>query len=43
MERSLKHDKDGDGLIENDGSADQTFDGWYVNGPRWVYFILIYI
>nr|CAB3248405.1 non-lysosomal glucosylceramidase [Phallusia mammillata] len=33
MRQSLKHDKDGDGLIENSGGADQTFDGWCVTGP----------
>ncbi|XP_039256839.2 non-lysosomal glucosylceramidase-like [Styela clava] len=33
MEMSMKHDKDGDGLIENGGTADQTFDGWSVTGP----------
>jgi len=33
METSMKHDKDGDGLIENSGQADQTFDGWFVKGP----------
>ena len=36
MEHSLKQDKDGDGLIENSGAADQTFDGWCVLGPRLV-------
>jgi len=34
MKESMKHDKDGDGLIENSGAADQTFDGWCVTGPR---------
>lgn len=33
MERSLAWDKDGDGLIENDGSPDQTFDTWTMLGP----------
>lgn len=33
MAKSMKHDKDGDGLIENSGTADQTFDGWSVKGP----------
>ena len=36
MEASMKHDKDGDCLIENSGGADQTFDGWPVTGPRFV-------
>lgn len=34
METELKFDKDGDGLIENSGYADQTYDGWKVTGPR---------
>ncbi|KTF89651.1 hypothetical protein cypCar_00030704 [Cyprinus carpio] len=33
MEAELKFDKDGDGLIENSGYADQTYDGWKVTGP----------
>ncbi|KTG42725.1 hypothetical protein cypCar_00005284 [Cyprinus carpio] len=33
METELKFDKDGDGLIENSGYADQTYDGWKVTGP----------
>lgn len=33
MEKSLLWDKDGDGLIENDGSPDQTFDTWTMRGP----------
>ncbi|XP_016333959.1 non-lysosomal glucosylceramidase-like, partial [Sinocyclocheilus anshuiensis] len=33
MEVELKFDKDGDGLIENSGYADQTYDGWKVTGP----------
>ncbi|MBN3307053.1 GBA2 glucosylceramidase, partial [Amia calva] len=32
MESELKFDKDGDGLIENSGYADQTYDGWVVSG-----------
>lgn len=35
MESELKFDLDGDGLIENSGYADQTYDGWIVTGPRW--------
>ncbi len=34
METELKFDKDGDGLIENSGYADQTYDGWKVTGPQ---------
>lgn len=32
----MKFDLDGDGLIENSGFADQTYDGWTVTGPRLV-------
>lgn len=31
----MKFDKDHDGLIENGGYADQTYDGWVTTGPRW--------
>lgn len=34
MESELRYDLDGDGLIENSGYADQTYDGWTVSGPR---------
>ncbi|TRY87649.1 hypothetical protein DNTS_013605 [Danionella cerebrum] len=37
METELKFDKDGDGLIENSGYADQTYDGWKVTGPSSAY------
>ncbi|CAG0882610.1 unnamed protein product [Cyprideis torosa] len=34
MERSLRWDKDGDGLIENQGyPPDQTYDSWTMTGP----------
>lgn len=33
MESELKFDLDGDGLIENSGYPDQTYDGWTVTGP----------
>uniref|UniRef100_F6X975 Non-lysosomal glucosylceramidase n=1 Tax=Ornithorhynchus anatinus TaxID=9258 RepID=F6X975_ORNAN len=33
MESELKFDKDQDGLIENGGYADQTYDGWVTTGP----------
>uniref|UniRef100_A0A3P8XGU8 Non-lysosomal glucosylceramidase n=1 Tax=Esox lucius TaxID=8010 RepID=A0A3P8XGU8_ESOLU len=33
MESEMKFDTDGDGLIENSGYADQTYDGWTVTGP----------
>uniref|UniRef100_H2YFL5 Glycosyl-hydrolase family 116 catalytic region domain-containing protein n=1 Tax=Ciona savignyi TaxID=51511 RepID=H2YFL5_CIOSA len=29
--QSMRHDEDNDGLIENSGAADQTFDGWCAN------------
>lgn len=34
MESEMKFDKDHDGLIENGGYADQTYDGWVTTGPR---------
>ncbi len=33
METLLRHDHDGDGLIENAGLPDQTYDIWTVSGP----------
>lgn len=33
VERMISWDKDGDGLIENTGSPDQTFDTWVMTGP----------
>jgi non-lysosomal glucosylceramidase len=33
LERVAKFDRDGDGLIENDGFPDQTYDVWSVKGP----------
>lgn len=33
MESEMKFDKDQDGLIENGGYADQTYDGWVTTGP----------
>ncbi|XP_055973059.1 non-lysosomal glucosylceramidase [Sorex fumeus] len=33
MESEMKFDKDQDGLIENGGYADQTYDGWIATGP----------
>uniref|UniRef100_A0A8D0E4M1 Non-lysosomal glucosylceramidase n=1 Tax=Salvator merianae TaxID=96440 RepID=A0A8D0E4M1_SALMN len=32
MDSELKFDRDGDGLIENAGFADQTYDAWVVSG-----------
>lgn len=34
MDSELKFDTDGDGLIENSGFADQTYDAWVVTGAR---------
>ncbi|MGB4678382.1 MAG: non-lysosomal glucosylceramidase [Aggregatilineales bacterium] len=33
LETMQRFDRDGDGLIENDGFPDQTFDTWTVKGP----------
>lgn len=35
MEKSLSWDTDGDGMIENSGTADQTFDTWTMIGVRY--------
>ena len=34
MAFSMEHDTDGDGIIDNSGFADNTFDCWIVTGPR---------
>lgn len=34
MDKALTWDKDGDGMIENDGSPDQTYDCWTMTGCR---------
>lgn len=34
-------DRDGDGLIENSGFADQTFDAWVMSGARLVANVVI--
>lgn len=36
MEKSIEWDTDGDGLIENNKTADQTYDTWVMDGPRLV-------
>lgn len=33
MDRSFTFDSDGDGMIENSGEADQTYDSWVMHGP----------
>lgn len=36
MEEALLHwDRDGDGMIENFGAADQTYDAWKMVGVRY--------
>lgn len=34
MEKCLRWDSDGDGVIDNAGFADQTFDAWTMKGAR---------
>lgn len=34
IDKALKFDVDGDGLIENSGTPDQTFDTWIMEGSR---------
>jgi non-lysosomal glucosylceramidase len=34
LQKSMAWDTDGDGLIENSGEADQTYDSWIMTGPR---------
>jgi non-lysosomal glucosylceramidase len=33
MDKTCEFDKDGDGLIENSNSPDQTYDTWVMSGP----------
>ncbi|XP_076067444.1 non-lysosomal glucosylceramidase [Oratosquilla oratoria] len=33
MDKAFNQDADGDGLIENAGQADQTYDSWIMHGP----------
>lgn len=40
MDTSETWDRDGDGLIENTGSADQTYDTWVMEGPRYCFMLL---
>jgi uncharacterized protein (DUF608 family) len=39
----LQFDKDGDGMIENEGFPDQTYDAWLVKGVRYaqIFFLRI--
>lgn len=41
--RMREWDKDKDGLIENSGSPDQTYDTWVMTGPRWVFCLLFFV
>ena len=34
MENSLRWDVDDDGIIDNAGFADQTYDAWTMKGAR---------
>ena len=34
MDRLKQQDTDGDGLVDNGGFPDQTFDAWTVTGAR---------
>ena len=36
VEKAVSWDRNGDGLIENSGFADQTFDAWVMAGSRYV-------
>lgn len=36
MEIAKEHDTDDDGVIDNCGKADQTYDVWVVTGARYV-------
>ncbi len=36
MRKALEWDQDGDGVIENAGTADQTYDTWVMKGVRYV-------
>ena len=40
MNQTSVYDTDGDGLIENSGFADQTYDAWPVTGPRYAFVAL---
>lgn len=37
VESSKVWDVDGDGIIDNGGYADQTFDAWVMKGARYSY------
>ena len=41
VEKAVSWDRNGDGLIENSGFADQTFDAWVMAGSRYVHGTLV--
>ena len=44
MNRCLEWDTDGDGMIENGGFPDQTYDAWEMSGVRYrLSFIVFYL
>lgn len=43
MEYSMKWDTDGDGIIDNGGFADQTYDAWSMEGARYIVINIIYM
>ena len=43
MEASLRWDTDNDGIIDNAGFADQTYDAWTVTGARCVGSVVEYM
>ena len=43
VEHSCSWDVDHDGMIENSGVPDQTYDAWYMTGTRLDKFIIIYL
>lgn len=44
IEEALNNwDKDGDGMIENFGKADQTYDAWQMEGVRLVHSVFFLI
>lgn len=42
MEKAQTWDRDGDGMIENAGFPDQTYDLWTMTGPRYICLIRYY-
>lgn len=42
MDHSATFDEDGDGLIENSGAPDQTYDSWVMTGARLGFIIFLF-